>query len=74
MAFDLVAYAPNGLNDLLTVSGFFNLIPQVTHVYHDRLGRDHALLLPNPLKDIISRENPVGVASQQVEDPKFERR
>ena len=62
MAFNLIPNAPNGLNNLLTVSSFFNLIPQVTDVDHDRLGRNNTLLLPDPFENIIGRKDPVRVA------------
>ena len=71
---NLVANAPDCLNHLFAIRGFFDLIPQVADVDHHRLGRDHALLLPNPLEDIISGEDSVRVTGQQVQNPEFKGR
>ena len=74
VAFNLVANAPYRFNDLFATGSGFDLITQVADVNHDRLCRNHGLLLPNSFKNIIRTENTVRMTGQQVQNSKFQRR
>ena len=53
LGFNLVTYAPYSLDNFFAVSGLLDLVAQVGHVDHDRLGADDGFLLPNALKNLI---------------------
>ena len=57
VAFNLVANAPHRFDDLFATGSSFDFIAQVADVNHDRLSRNHGLLLPNSFKNIIRTEN-----------------